>query len=418
MHIVITGAHGYIGRAVLAKARDAGHELTLLSSGGSPAAGAGVVLWRLGQPVPQAVWADPVDAVIHLAHVWHDTAAEADDPNIAGTAMLANAARRAGVKRFVFASSISARPDARNRYGRIKWRIEQTLDRPGEVSARIGLVYGGPAQSLWGLLRRLTQRLPLLPMIGGGQRVQPIHLSDVADGLVRLAATPGTARHVVLATDPPVTFGRFLEEIAARVHGRRLLLVPVPQWPILTLLDLMVRIGLPVVGLRERVLGLVGITVQPASADLDAIGLKPLALEQGLALEGARDGHDVGAEAAALLRYVRGKPPSSGTLRRYLRGWKRINLGAPVLPALVRRCPSLLRLCEPFPANSRPRAVAFRARLSAAAMLSEAEPAYDGQFYAYRPAGAPAAWSAMIWNGAVEALLLLPRLMLSRWMWR
>jgi hypothetical protein len=196
------------------------------------------------------------------------------------------------------------------------------------------------------------------------------------------------------------------------------LLVPLPQWPILVLLDILVRLGLPLNGLRERVLGLVAIIVQPAGEDLAALGLEPLTLEQGLAIEAGHDATGIIDEAAALLRYVLGRQPPSGTLRRYLRGWRRMEFGAPVLPRLVRKCPALLRLCEPFPGDDRPRARAFRARLAAAAMLSEAEPAFDGQFHAYRPAGALAAWIAILLSGMVEAFLLLPRLAFSLWVWR
>ena len=115
--------------------------------------------------------------------------------NFDGTSALLQACRAAGLGRFVFVSSQSARPDAANVYGRVKWRIEQVLAGDREVSARVGLVYGGPPRAMFGLLSRLTARLPVLPMIDPWREVQPIHIDEVCEGLLRLdgefaAATP------------------------------------------------------------------------------------------------------------------------------------------------------------------------------------------------------------------------------------
>lgn len=142
------------------------------------------------------------------------------------------------------------------------------------------------------------------------------------------------------------------------------------------------RLGLPVDGVRERALGVVGITAQPAAADMETLVLKPLAIEQGLALEG------VVAEAAALLRYMLRQRASAATLCRFVAGWRRMNFGAPVMSPLLRGFPWLLRLGKPPPGDRRSRAVGFRACLAAAAMLSETEAAYDDLFYAYRLGGA------------------------------
>jgi nucleoside-diphosphate-sugar epimerase len=419
MHFVITGGRGYIGRAVVDKALREGHKITLLGSSDPATAAIRTIRWRLGEPVPSATWIEPVDAVIHLAHAWHDTtASESRDTNVVGTEILLGAARGAGVKRFVFASSLSARLDARNRYGRVKFHIERTLNAPGDVSARIGLVYGGPSQSLWGLLRRLTASLPFLPVVGRRQWVQPIHLSDVAAGLLILAAAPIAPNCVVLAADPPIEFGKFLQEIAGRVHGRRLILFDVPQQPLLWLLDVLVAGGLPLNALRERVLGLVGLTVQPARADAELLGLKFLTLQQGLDREATQRLYRKAREAAALLHYVLGTVPSAAILRRFLRGWRHLDFGAPLLPALICKCPSLLRLSEPLPGDRRERAVALRTRLSAATVLADTDVGTARKLYAYVPAGRALAWTRLLATGVLETMLLLPRSIISYWMWR
>ena len=62
----------------------------------------------------------------------------------------------------IFISSQSARRDALNLYGRMKWQIEQQIG--DATSLRVGLVYGGPRKAMYGLLCRIAT-LPVLPMM-------------------------------------------------------------------------------------------------------------------------------------------------------------------------------------------------------------------------------------------------------------
>lgn len=418
MHFVVTGGHGYIGQAVVARALRAGHSLTLLGLKPWSDDSVSSIIWRLGEPVPAAAWHEPVDAVIHLAHMWHDTGPEPSDVNFVGSRELIDAARTTGVKRFVFASSLSSRAESRNRYGRVKYRLENILDQPGEVSARIGLVYGGPAKSLWGVFQRLVGKLPVLPMVARRQSVQPIYLDDVAEGLLRLATVATVPHRVVLATDPSLEFGQFLKEIGWRLYRRRLVLLDFPVSPILAVIDGLMRLGVPLMPVRERLLGLVGLTVLSAQADAAWLGLQPLTLQQGLDCEISRRRPREIVEAAVILRYVLGRPPRAATLRRFLRSWRRLEFGAPVLPSLALRCPCLLRVIEPLPSDARPRANALRARLVAAAFVADTEPGRSGTLYAYASAGSAVAWARLVITGMEEALLLLPRIIISRWLWR
>jgi nucleoside-diphosphate-sugar epimerase len=414
MHIILTGGTGYIGRRVLQMALRQGHCVTLL--GTDDARGAErAIAWRLGEAVPEAVWSRSADAVIHLAHVWHAQEPEADDINVRGTAALLQGARRAGVSCFVFASSLSARAQALNRYGRVKYRIETLLEGDSEIAARIGLAYGGPRKSLWNTLCRISA-LPVLPLIGIKQPMQPIHIDDAAEGLLRLAALPAPRpRHVVLAGEP-IAFGDFLRAVAQCLYGRQPILLPLPLPPLLFVLRALGKIGLPVHDLSERILGLAGITVQPGTADAARIGLSPRPLDAGLG--GGVKQHARAAEAAAYLRYILERPASAPVLRRYLRGWRRYEFGDLVLPRLLKSCPVLLRFTEPLPSDRRPRAQAVRARLHAAAVLAEAEPDFSARLYASVPHTPFAAALRMAALGALEATLLVPRAAVGYWLWR
>ncbi len=417
MNIIITGGTSHIGRRVVQAALRQGHRVTVLGTDRADAGVAHAIRWRLGEPVPAQAWAQPADVVIHLAHVWHATGPENADINLSGTAALLAAARQAKVPRLLFASSLSARADALNRYGRVKYRTEALLDGAGETAVRIGLVYGGPRQSLWGTLCRISA-LPVLPMIGLRQPVQPIHVDDVADGLLRIAARDPAPRRPIVLAGEPIAFGDFLRALALQLHGRRPLLIGVPLTPLRLALDGLIALGLPVHGMRERMLGLAGVKIQSGADDAASLGLTLRPLGQALAAESGRRQRTRTAEAAAYLRYVLGRPASLATLRRYLRGWQRYDFGASVAPALLRQCPWLLRVAEPLPWDTRPRAQAIRARLHAAAVLAEVEPGAGSRFYADRPGSPIASSLRMAWLGAAEAALLLPRALLGFWLWR
>src|ERR1700720_3071095 len=133
--------------------------------------------------------------------------------NLEGTRALLRASRALGLKRFVFVSSQSARADAANIYGRVKWRIEQELVSPGEVAARVGLVYGGGPLGMFGLLTRLAARAPILPMVDPWRGVQPIHIDEVCLGLLRLVESDEVG-WVGVASPESVPFGSFLRILA------------------------------------------------------------------------------------------------------------------------------------------------------------------------------------------------------------
>ena len=106
MRILLTGSGGYKGTVLLPKLRQAGHKVITLDTG-----------WFGGKPdikidLRQIKHVPEVDAVIHLANIANDPCGELDakltwEVNGLGTVLLAEACVKAGVKRFIFASSAS-----------------------------------------------------------------------------------------------------------------------------------------------------------------------------------------------------------------------------------------------------------------------------------------------------------------------
>jgi NADH dehydrogenase len=87
----------------------------------------------------------------------------------------------------------------------------------------------GPGDALFGALAELARLLPVLPLIGGGRtRLQPVYVEDVAEGIARVLADPGTAGRTYELAGPGVYTLRELVQITLRLIGRRRLLLPVP----------------------------------------------------------------------------------------------------------------------------------------------------------------------------------------------
>ncbi|NKK63701.1 sugar nucleotide-binding protein [Rhizobium leguminosarum bv. viciae] len=347
--LIITGSTGYIGVRLVAMARERGFDVVEL--GRRPGA-----KWRIGDE-PAASDLEGAIGLVHLAHSWATPpeAAEEENVNISGTLKLAEAAKAAGVPHFVFASSTSSRKEALNVYGRTKFRIEEHLAAskaaPIVKIARIGLVYGGPRTAMYGLMAKLAALSPILPMIGLSRKVQPIHLDEVAAGLLALATGENQPLQTfVLAQEKPISFAAWLR-ILRRAQGKgNLHFIPVPLTA--ALLACRVTKLLPLIPTvdPERVLGLAGAAPMESSESLRLLKLNLSDPAAALAGEfGQTHEEQSRCEAQALLRYL-GIAPTEIQLQRLCEGLRREGLSPLGLsPAMIRH-PGLLALFEP-PAN-------------------------------------------------------------------
>jgi nucleoside-diphosphate-sugar epimerase len=371
-HLILTGADGYIGARLVDHAIVRGWTVTTLSRRPHRTNDRVRRLpWALGAPLP-AEAIDPAfppdrHVLIHLAHDWSDARPGPAEGtrNFAGTTALLESCRAAGLGRFVFVSSQSARADAANVYGRVKWRIEQLLVRNNEAAARVGLVYGGPRRAMFGLLCALTGRLPVLPMIDPWREVQPIQLDEACEGLLRLATRTGGGWSG-LAAPSGMPFGTFLRSLARELHGRRLRILPIPLRFALLACDVLGRLPIGPKPDRERILGLAGTRTMNCEAHLRALDLTVAPLAERLRREPASR-KAVLAEGRAVLGYVLRARAGPALLRRYACA---VSGGGPLaLPGLLRRAPRLLCLVEPFALGS-----PLAQRLALAMALAEASP--------------------------------------------
>ena len=348
-HVIVTGGRGYLGRAFGESACKAGLRVTLLARGASGSDGIRSVGWRLGEALPADALASDLapqeQALVHFAHDWRDLRPEG--ANVEGSRMLRDCAREKGLGRLVFISSQSARQDALNAYGRMKWQIEQMLDAANEVSLRVGLVYGGPREAQYGLLCKAVGLTSLMPMVRPHQLVQPILRDEVALGALN-ATQSDLSGALGLAGSQPIPFSQFLDTLARLTRGGGVRLVPIPIAPTLLLCDIVNALPLLPNVDRERVLGLAGTRPMETAHDLARLQLNIVAFEDGMAREPiARKA--MLREGRTILTYILREKPGAALLRRYVRAAEaKGSRGAMRMPLPARLSPALLRFVEPF----------------------------------------------------------------------
>ena len=240
-------------------------------------------------------------------------------------------------------------------------------------------------------------------MIDPSRLVQPIHIDEVCEGLLRLAegaVTPN--RWLGLAGPEGVPFGDVLRTFARELHGRHLRVLPIPLQLALLGCDILRRLPIGPNLDRERVLGLAGTRPMPCAEHLAAIGLTVASLATGLRGEPASR-RALLAEGRSLLSYILRRPPGTTLLRRYVRALSAIGEAGPLpLPRFAHTWPTLLRLHEPLgPATPVGR------RLAVALALAEASP--EGE-----QAVAQTGRAGLVGGLVVDALLLPARLLRAR----
>jgi nucleoside-diphosphate-sugar epimerase len=249
--VALTGATGFIGRYLLRELPKRGYRLRVLLRRPSvvPLPCASALIGDLAQAYNRAEALAGVDAVIHSAGVAETMSGIPEDDyrllNTEATIRLARAAQRAGVKRFVFLSSIRAQagrtaegmltedraPKPTDAYGRSKLAAEQGLAELelDWVALRLVLVYG---PGVLGNMARLVQlaRSPYpLPLAGLKGRRSLLGLDNLVQAVDCVLKAEAPLRRPLIVADPqPLTIPAMIGAMRQGL-GRRAGLFPLPK---------------------------------------------------------------------------------------------------------------------------------------------------------------------------------------------
>ena len=149
--------------------------------------------------------------------------------HVEGAAAVAEAARTAGAKALVHMSALGADPDSRSAYARSKAMGEAAVLSafPGAVVIRPSIMFG-PADDFFNLIGGLARMLPVLPLIGGTTRFQPVYVGDVAEACVRAAEGEVEGGRIYELGGPEVRTHRELVQLVLRETRRTNPLLAVP----------------------------------------------------------------------------------------------------------------------------------------------------------------------------------------------
>jgi NADH dehydrogenase len=239
--VFVTGATGFVGREVLRQLRAAGHSIRILARNPKSQriresaerfqaeAHPGDVLDA--SSLPDALTES--EAVIHLVGIISEVGENTfENVHARGTENIVNAARKAGVRRFVHMSALGTRPNATARYHQTKWAAEEIVRQcgPGWTIFRPSIIYG-PGDGFVNLFARMSRFSPVMPVIGSGQtRFQPVRVEDVAACFVKALNEPGAVSQTFDVCGPETLTLEQILDLILEVTGRKRLKLRVPMW--------------------------------------------------------------------------------------------------------------------------------------------------------------------------------------------
>lgn len=254
--VLVTGASGFIGRALVAELHARGRQVISAVRAASSNRSNEVVVGEIG---PQTDWSGimrDVEVIVHAAGRAHvpreaanDVLSEFRRVNVEGSRRLALQAAEFGAKRIVFISSIGVMgndtdgrapfsvddvPAPKEHYAVSKLEAEIALRQVADqasievVVVRPPLVYGAMAPGNFARLLRLIRSGWPLPFGAVENCRSFVSLGNLVDLLVRCADMPIAAGQTFLAADgQDISTPELLRKLAAAM-GQPIRLIPVP----------------------------------------------------------------------------------------------------------------------------------------------------------------------------------------------
>ena len=240
MDIVITGANGAVGRALIRYFSSKGtplgavHLRALVRSpaGARSLHALGVEVSVVDYRQPEALQGAVVgaDVAVHLAGALLPRRGETLlQANVETTRSLVEAATSGGVKTLVYLSFPGADPVSPNQYLCSKGMAEAAMQQAGFAGAifRVPMILGSDSPAAV-QLRRMAEA-PLLPLVSGGAvRLQPIAEADVLAAIAwAIAVAPRPLRILNLVGPETLTYAELLRRVCDRLGKRpRVLHIP------------------------------------------------------------------------------------------------------------------------------------------------------------------------------------------------
>jgi len=246
--IFLTGVSGFVGAAVADELLSRGYLLHALARSGLDERGGKVRVFR-GDVFDAKALADGMagcQAVIHLVGIIMEKPGQGvtfERIHLEGTQAVVDAARDAGVSRYLHMSALGARPNAVSEYHRTKWSAEEHVRASGLAATifRPSMIHGpkGEFMKMEAAWAR-KQAMPFLFMpyfgkgpfgTGGSGQLQPVYVADVARAFADALEKPGTIGKTYEIGGPDrMDWPTMHKTVAETITGKRRLTMPIPTW--------------------------------------------------------------------------------------------------------------------------------------------------------------------------------------------
>jgi len=233
----IIGGSGFVGRAIVRQAREAGYKITVGCRHPERARDLlvhGVELAKVditnGNGVDEAVSGS--DVVINLVGLLFERGRYSfDAAHVEGTQHLLDACEKAGVSRYLHMSALGAGKVSESRYSSSKGEAEGRIRQSGLnwTIFRPSIIYGA-GDSFFNKFKAMTGLLPVLPVIAGETRFQPVWVEDVARAFVQAAGDRHTYGEAYTLAGPKAYSFMALMQLLMKSLDRCRLLIPVPHF--------------------------------------------------------------------------------------------------------------------------------------------------------------------------------------------
>ncbi len=294
MKILVTGGTGVVGTGTVTELLRRGHTVVLVSRHAADDARqwpSGVIARECDVTDAARLRgaAEGCDAVLHMAGIVEEAPPEItfDKINVQGTKHMLAEAARAGVKRFVYVSSLGAESGASG-YHRSKRDAEAIVRGFGGAwtICRPGNVYGPGDEQISMLLRMVRGASPIVPKIGDGEQpFQPIWWEDAAFALAEVVERDDLANQELDLAGAETTSQNDLLERFNVITGRDVRAIGLPETVASIGAKAISLIGWDV-GFSEDQLQMLreGNVIAPGATNAltETLGIEPTTLDAGL----------------------------------------------------------------------------------------------------------------------------------------
>jgi NADH dehydrogenase len=232
--ILVSGGTGFVGSAIVAELMKRGEPVAVLGRDAAKARNAfaePVEVREADVTKPQTLQAAMagIDTVVNAVQ-FPTSPIEVprkgwtfEQVDFQGTVNQVDAAKSAGVRRFVYVSGVGAADNAEKHWFRFKWLAEEHLRNSGLEWAIIRPTWVfGPRDHALNRLIGFTNFLPFLPLFGDGrQPMQPVFVDDVGRVVADAATKPEAANQLFELGGPEVMSMNDVLKTALAVKGRK-----------------------------------------------------------------------------------------------------------------------------------------------------------------------------------------------------